>query len=98
MIDCPKCGTLVNGLECGHCGYGKTNAKGKSQDPDWWRCADVKFGARCGKPGALSHSTHGGGPWYCRDHFGRTGAVLGAVAPTGVFQSIRESLTQKGEA
>lgn len=67
---CPECGDSLSASNvCGSCGYGKTATKGKTFDPDWWKCASVDRGQRCGKPGVMSHSTHGGGPWYCAPHF-----------------------------
>lgn len=31
--------------------------------------AEICHHAGCSRPGTLSHSTTGGGPWWCRDHF-----------------------------
>jgi hypothetical protein len=30
-------------------------------------------GIRCRQVGGISSSTHGGGPWFCRDHFNEQG-------------------------
>ena len=69
MKDCKQCGARVDGLDCPKCGYTE-NLKTKSdQDPTWWQCSNVVDGQRCSKPGSMSHSTRGGGPWFCRQHF-----------------------------
>lgn len=95
---CPDCGITMFGKTCTGCGHGKVAAGGKVVDSDWWRCADTKFAARCGKQGALSHSTQGGGPWYCRDHFSGAGKADGATAPPGGFKALRAFMPKVPEA
>ena len=89
MRDCPKCGAAVDGEVCGVCGEGRREKpKSAPRDPDWWRCADVYRGQRCGKAGSISHNTHGGGPWYCRQHAFRDGG--GGELPPGGFRAISD--------
>jgi hypothetical protein len=52
-------------------------------------CADVYRGQRCTKAGSFSHSTHGGGPWLCWDHFAPHAASLKPTAPPHGFQSLK---------
>lgn len=68
-------------------GYG---ARNNGVDPDWWRCADVMFGNRCAKPGGMSHGTHGGGPWYCRDHFLGNSDPGPRFVPPGGFKEMHD--------
>jgi hypothetical protein len=69
MRDCARCGKPVDGDTCAACGYGVPVGKASAwHDPLWWCCANVEQGQRCNKPGGISHGTHGGGPWYCRQH------------------------------
>lgn len=71
MKNCPTCGTYVDGDVCPRCNTGKPTHHGKPDfDPEWWRCVNTDTrNARCSKPGALSDSTYGKGPWYCAQHF-----------------------------
>lgn len=70
---CPECGSGLRNPKACACGWTaaptSTGSGGKSSDPDWWRCADTLLGQRCGLAGTMSHSTQGGGPWYCAQHF-----------------------------
>ena len=75
------------GSNCGKCGYG--NKAAGSVDVDWWRCADVRRGLRCSKAGGLAHGTHGGGPYYCRDHFSSTEGASDASTPPSGFRHLR---------
>lgn len=87
LDDCPKCRAPLEGakLSCS-CGWSKRKAtaavaeeKPKAFfDPDRHKCAWVADGHRCQYPGAISHTTHGGGPWYCRDHFHNADPLIGA--------------------
>ena len=104
MRDCPKCSAKVDGSVCHNCGYAEPGARsGKPQpvrDPDWWRCAWNDHGIRCDKAGGFSHSTTGGGPWYCTEHSRPQRAQGGRVeVPEGVFQRARRALIarQPGE-
>jgi hypothetical protein len=39
-------------------------------EPEFSRqCVWSSVGLRCQDDGSISTSVHGGGPWYCRDHF-----------------------------
>lgn len=82
MRDCPKCGTMVDGVQCGRCGYREPTAV--ADDPDRItityaggvtvsvsRCCNMEHGLRCAKPGTLSSSTHPSKDtqWYCADHY-----------------------------
>lgn len=67
MRDCPKCGKVVDGLECGFCGYSEERRDGK--DPLHLRCENVYQGQRCAELGTLSENLRGGGPWFCYKHF-----------------------------
>jgi hypothetical protein len=71
MKDCPECSTPVDGMTCPKCGYTEDpSSNAKNSSGDWWRCAHAYVGGeRCDKPGSLSSSTHGTGPWYCHEHF-----------------------------
>lgn len=92
---CPQCASTLKPDGSCECGYG---AKPKSQghDPDWWRCTDTdQAGARCSKPGSLSMSTRGGGPYFCSGHFPPFRGGKHGVGPTpGLFANLR-SLTRQ---
>jgi hypothetical protein len=68
MRDCPQCGSPVDGLRCGACGYGDVGAPQHPFDPLHFACASVDRGQRCASPGSISSSTSGSGPWYCYRH------------------------------
>lgn len=46
----------------------------------------------CPLPGAISESTKGGGPWFCRHHFGTGGAAW-----AGITTRLREEQAHDGE-
>lgn len=67
---CPHCSQpLEDDGSCPGCAYGhkRQQAKPPSQQPRL--CAFNDHGEPCHQPGHLSQTTHGGGPWYCRNHF-----------------------------
>lgn len=90
---CPECGDpLSTSGICGSCGHGRNKAARNDpiKDPDWWRCSNESHGQRCARPGAISHSTHGGGPWYCAAHaFPAAGAM---TMPANGFYPLRAIL------
>lgn len=92
---CPQCNVFLKADNtCPECDYGRKKSTG-AVDPDWWRCADTKDGARCGQPGTLATSTKGGGPYFCHAHFPpfrSWNVAKGAPAP-GTLEHIR-SLTK----
>ena len=71
MRDCPKCGKPVDGLECGHCGWGAKSDGKKPLDPLRHTCQFVTEGQRCANLGTLSQAMRGEGPWYCQTHYDR---------------------------
>jgi len=88
----------VDGEFCPHCDTGKPKTKALPRDPNWWRCCDVDpiNGARCDKPGSLSDSTTGGGPWYCRQHYpGFRKLPKSAAPPPRGWQSLRDALRSR---
>jgi predicted nucleic-acid-binding Zn-ribbon protein len=95
MRDCPKCSAQVGGVTCQRCGYSEVKKTNTGEhDPDWWRCCDTDTaGNRCSKAGALSDSTFGKGPWFCRQHypsFRERSAVK--TAPPGGFVALQRAL------
>lgn len=96
MRDCPRCGNPIanSAVACNGCGWQDRAAKRTDgADPDWWRCCDVFQGQRCAKPGALSDSTKGHGPWYCADHYPEfRGRLAGKVPPPAGFKALRNVL------
>lgn len=69
---CGKCGTsnAATAKECKDCGDAFRQLSGESAKPDTM-CAWNDHGTQCGCRGVASTSTVGGGPWYCREHWGR---------------------------
>lgn len=59
---------------------GSQHYVGTCVDPSlrYIRCEWVSDYERCRYPGTLSPNTRGGGPWFCRGHFGCDDPVLGA--------------------
>ncbi len=97
-MDCPECGRVLNekATSCA-CGWGRVTGTAKQNvDPDWWRCCDTnQFGERCSKPGALSDSTFGKGPWYCSQHYPEfRGRSVKRTEPPGGFQLLRDPLAR----
>lgn len=96
---CPDCSEdlLPNASSC-KCGWrskpvrsiATAGERAKVRDPDWWRCSYYDRGERCNEAGGISTTTHGGGPWYCRDHYGRITSPASGKAPPGAFQSLRQ--------
>jgi len=79
MKRCPKCKVLSASLvECDNCGVqfkdlGREQQQQiietkNHQKPADGRCAYNNHGVTCDRPGVLSGSTTGSGPWYCREH------------------------------
>lgn len=97
-MECPECNKVLyeRARSCS-CGWGKKK-ESAGKDVDWWRCTDVQFGQRCSKPGALSDSTFGTGPWYCAQHypgFKRAGKAATRDAPVGIFDRLRATLQMR---
>lgn len=104
----PACSNELHAaaLSCPACGW--DTPKGAKQladhDPLWHRCSDSdRSGARCSKPGTLSESTRGGGPWFCHQHFPlfhnryhpRTTPPPGWKGPTRTAALIAEDLAER---
>ena len=70
---CPSCrGVLEDDGTCS-CGFGMREKVKKTRSSDEvknvrTKCHFNEFGRLCERPGTISPSTHGGGPWYCRKH------------------------------
>jgi hypothetical protein len=67
----PQCNNVLStkAVTCPACGWDKPGRENPI-DPQWWRCSDTdQAGNRCAKPGSLSESTRGGGPWFCHQHY-----------------------------
>jgi len=94
---CPDCRVELKpratSCVCGWKKPGTAVAARPGADPDWWRCADELVGMRCGNAGGISLSTHGGGPWYCQDHYMRhvRPAIRHAPAPN-FFEQARQTI------
>lgn len=81
MSECPLCHREIGKSGYCGCGWKKRSWKGRdegSSDPFPLQCSWVTNGERCNYPGAHSHNTSGGGPWYCGAHDSCTNPVLGA--------------------
>lgn len=67
---CPQCGgaTEKGGKSCS-CGW-TAGSKKREEKAEDRQCAYVEQSVRCELEGWLSKNTRGG-PWYCREHFGR---------------------------
>ncbi len=110
MIDCPRCGSKVDGLVCPKCKYaeGEPN-KNKSgllerrvEVEHYGRkislllCQNEDRGQLCSKIAVFSPSTTGSGPWYCRDHDPHTrGALARKSPPAGGFAALRDVLRSR---
>lgn len=65
---CPACSNPLRADgSCPACYYGNRPAAKGGNPSDWWKCANVDRGQRCGRPGVVSPSTLGG-PMYCWQH------------------------------
>jgi hypothetical protein len=68
--DCPECGEpLAKPFKSCTCGWRDEPKKRERDKPRL--CPWNDHGDVCGRPGHLSDSVVGGGPWYCREHFAR---------------------------
>jgi len=65
---CPECDQLLkkNCNEC-YCGWDSSQSQ-QAQERDH-QCAYTVSGLRCPLDGTNNFSTHGGGSWYCLDHY-----------------------------
>ena len=102
MRDCPKCGDPIADRQdaCSGCGWTKPGRKAAAAafDPLHFLCSHEDRGERCAKPGTLSSSTLGGGPWFCAEHFPPFKAAAAPryhQAPAGFFRSVRTLLPRK---
>lgn len=93
---CPDCAEDLqpNASTC-RCGWrakpksiATSGERAKVRDPDWWRCCYVDRGDRCEEAGGISPSTHGGGPWYCGNHYQRLTSPFSRSRPPS-FQTLR---------
>jgi hypothetical protein len=91
MKDCPTCGAVVDGPTCLACGPKPSGAKGAPADPNWRLCSNVEYGQRCARAGTISHSTYGGGPWFCPQHFFHEHRT---VAPYSGLRPLRELMSR----
>ena len=81
MSECPKCHTEIGKSSYCGCGWKKKSWKGGAdeyRDPFPLQCSWLSRGERCNYPGAHSHNTTGGGPWYCGAHDTCKNPVLGS--------------------
>lgn len=75
-MKCPKC-SFINEprvKQCGDCGVvfaGIRGGRGSEQRQIDLTCPFNDHGIVCGKPGSMSDTTNGAGPWYCSDHYWR---------------------------
>lgn len=85
---CPECEIPLKGnAKTCRCGWRDPSAaaptraattNGRQQQATDQRCAWLSNGHQCRYFGALSLSTHGGGPYYCRGHFACEDQEVGA--------------------
>lgn len=68
MRDCPSCGSTVDGLSCGRCGYSEGGKAQPVRDPLWWCCSHEMLGTRCNKPGTVTQNVQGTERWFCHEH------------------------------
>ncbi|MDE2022070.1 MAG: hypothetical protein KGI71_04165 [Patescibacteria group bacterium] len=55
-------------------------------------------GDRCRYPGSISPGTTGGGPWYCREHFGCSDMGAGAAVVARSAAEIPAGMSYSGES
>lgn len=80
MSECPLCHTEIGKSNYCGCGWKKKSWRGseKKSDPFPLQCSWLANSERCNYPGAHSHNTTGGGPWYCGVHDTCKDPILGA--------------------
>lgn len=84
MKTCPDCGDdlRVNAKRC-KCGWVALDAAPARQAPHHeahdMRCSWENSGDRCRYFGTCSSSVHGGGPYYCRGHYGCSDPAFGQI-------------------
>ena len=81
MSECPKCDAEIGKSSYCGCGWKKKSWKvgaDEYRDPFPLQCSWMAGGERCNYPGAHSHNTTGGGPWYCGAHDNCGNPLLGA--------------------
>ncbi len=66
--------------------YNDDASAGNAPAADAYRC----HANGCPLPGAISESTKGGGPWFCRFHFGRQADLWPQITDT-VRGTMREN-------
>jgi hypothetical protein len=80
--ECPKCGAehRMHIKKCG-CGYqfGQLSKQEEARDPMHGCCEYSTGTSRCHYPGTFSHSSNGGGKWYCSAHDRETDPEMGAT-------------------
>jgi hypothetical protein len=96
---CPDCGDDIKprARKCS-CGWIVPTAAAKagnhqtppSIDVEYGWCAWRSGGERCRHPGTVAHSTLGGGPWYCGEHFTCRDPIVGG-------QIVDESIAARGQ-
>lgn len=71
MRDCPRCGDPISdrAVACNGCGWAPAGTSRVAADPMHFLCSHEELGERCASFGTLAQSTHGGGPWYCQQHY-----------------------------
>jgi hypothetical protein len=68
---CPKCHVpnKPGAKECDSCGVVFADIRSKGAPQIDRNCPWNDHGYACGKPGSMSDSQNGSGPWYCSDHY-----------------------------
>ena len=110
--NCPECKTqlLPPYLSCGACPWtssGRPQAAGDGATVQCWnrdhtvavlahQCCNEVRGQRCAKPGTISPTTKGTGPWFCADHYlAYKAASDSAVPPPQGFQALKDLLKRR---
>ena len=98
--NCPECfQPIAQGRSSCPCGWIDPISIPKRQggagpdhrDPAYGSCDYTDRGLRCTAAGGISTSTHGGGPWYCRQHID---VIRGRSLQVGKDQLDHESLNR----
>jgi hypothetical protein len=84
-------------VACNGCGWSKPGAK-KAALPHlrYGLCEHDDRGQLCAKPGSLSSSTLGSGPWFCSEHYPPfRGMRSSHTPPPAGFRTLRSALPKR---
>ncbi len=93
---CTNCGApLEDDGRCLMCPAGNPRTRQTTTDKIDRTCPWNEHGNTCGKPGSLSDTTLGNGPWYCPDHYWQLKGYRAQTPTTKPYQSYRQRWFQE---